>query len=151
MKPNILYRLCRRYLNRKNGENNGNMFTNGECRWLREVLPICTTVFDVDAYVGEWATFSLSINPWIAHILEKLCPVPPPLLRPNSLNPCLHDRYADAGSTKVSIFGKLMVARWIHPDNPTRHVDVGSRIDGFVAHVWSFRAMEAFDVRSVSS
>lgn len=41
----------------------------------------------------------------------------------------------------------LLVAQWIHERAPSRHVDVGSRIDGFVAHVASFRAIEVIDIR----
>jgi SAM-dependent methyltransferase len=34
---------------------------------------------------------------------------------------------------------------------PERHVDVGSRTDGFVAHVASFRQLEVFDVRPITT
>jgi len=30
-------------------------------------------------------------------------------------------------------------------------VDIGSRVDGFVAHVASFREIEVFDVRPISA
>ena len=43
------------------------------------------------------------------------------------------------------------MAHWIHEAKPERHVDVGSRVDGFVAHVASFREIEVFDVRPVTS
>ena len=35
----------------------------------------------------------------------------------------------------------------IYNSKPKRHIDVGSRVDGFVAHVASFREIEVFDVR----
>jgi len=41
----------------------------------------------------------------------------------------------------------LLVASYIYKNNPKKHVDVGSRIDGFVAHVASFRKIEVFDIR----
>lgn len=41
----------------------------------------------------------------------------------------------------------LLVARLIHEANPRRHVDVGSRVDGFVAHVAAFREIEVIDIR----
>ncbi|RYF91628.1 MAG: DUF268 domain-containing protein [Chitinophagaceae bacterium] len=41
----------------------------------------------------------------------------------------------------------LYVARRIFEHNPKRHVDVGSRTDGFVAHVAVFREIEIFDIR----
>ena len=40
-----------------------------------------------------------------------------------------------------------MVARIIHDHNPKRHIDIASRIDGFVAHVASYREIEVVDVR----
>ncbi len=45
----------------------------------------------------------------------------------------------------------LLVARRVHAARPRRHVDVGSRIDGFVAHVASFREIEVLDVRAFKS
>lgn len=66
--------------------------------------------------------------------------------------PCLHDRYEEGGSTKDEYFLQdLHVARQIHLANPEKHIDIGSRIDGFVAHVASFREIEVFDIRPVNS
>jgi SAM-dependent methyltransferase len=45
----------------------------------------------------------------------------------------------------------LYVAQRIYVNNPRRHVDVGSRVDGFVAHVASFRAIEVFDIRELQA
>ena len=45
----------------------------------------------------------------------------------------------------------LLVARRIHVNNPVIHVDVGSRVDGFVAHVASFRSLKVIDVRPLAS
>lgn len=68
---NPLYRFCRRYVNRYDGQNNADMRSNGELHWLREVLPTCSTVFDVGANVGEWTTFALGINPKLSvHCFE---------------------------------------------------------------------------------
>jgi SAM-dependent methyltransferase len=64
------------------------------------------------------------------------------------LLPCLHDWYEEAGITKNEYFWQdLLVARMIFEARPKRHVDIGSRVDGFVAHVASFREIEVFDVR----
>jgi hypothetical protein len=41
----------------------------------------------------------------------------------------------------------LLVARLIHDHNPKRHIDIASRVDGFVAHVASYREIEVVDVR----
>ena len=45
----------------------------------------------------------------------------------------------------------LLVARKIFHANPRRHVDIGSRTDGFVAHVAVFREIEVLDIRSQTS
>jgi hypothetical protein len=67
-------------------------------------------------------------------------------------NPCLHDRFEEGGTTKSEYFWQdLIVARWIHDAKPNKHVDVGSRVDGFVAHVASFREIEVLDVRPIST
>lgn len=66
--------------------------------------------------------------------------------------PCLGERFSDSGSAKGHYFHQdLLVARRIYLNEPTIHVDVGSRIDGFVAHVASFRHLEVFDIRPLSS
>lgn len=68
------------------------------------------------------------------------------------LMPCLHDRYEEGGGTKSEYFWQdLLVARAIHESKPIKHVDIGSRVDGFVAHVASFRECEVFDVRPIST
>lgn len=68
------------------------------------------------------------------------------------LLPCLYDWYEEGGSTKDEYFLQdLHVAKQIHRHNPLKHVDIGSRIDGFVAHVASFREIEVLDIRPISS
>ena len=66
-----------------------------------------------------------------------------------SLHPCLNEEQEASGN----IFGPyfrhdLLVAQRIFAANPGRHIDVGSRVDGFVAHVASFRPIEVLDIRS---
>lgn len=64
------------------------------------------------------------------------------------LYPCLRNRFTDSGSAKGHYFHQdLLVARRIHLNNPNRHIDIGSRIDGFVAHVAAFRPIEVLDIR----
>jgi hypothetical protein len=41
----------------------------------------------------------------------------------------------------------LLVASYIFKNSPKKHVDVGSRVDGFVAQVASFRKIEVIDIR----
>lgn len=66
--------------------------------------------------------------------------------------PILSERSESAGATKSSYFVQdLYVAQKIFENNPQKHVDIGSRIDGFVAHVASFRKIELLDIRKMES
>src|SRR3990172_6470919 len=68
------------------------------------------------------------------------------------LLPCLNDWHEEGGATKNEYFWQdLLVARRIFEANPAKHVDIGSRVDGFVAHVASFREIEVFDVRPITA
>lgn len=65
--------------------------------------------------------------------------------------PQVLDRNAEAGTTRGVYFHQdLLVAQRIHRAKPRRHVDVGSRIDGFAAHVASFRPIEIVDIRPLA-
>lgn len=67
------------------------------------------------------------------------------------LYPCLFDRHKESGGERSQYFLQdLYVASLVFQNDPSHHVDVGSRIDGFVAHVASFREIEVFDVRTLS-
>lgn len=68
------------------------------------------------------------------------------------LYPCFDDANDTSGSASGHYFHQdLLVARRIYERNPKRHVDVGSRVDGFVAHVACFREIEVFDIRPLES
>jgi SAM-dependent methyltransferase len=66
--------------------------------------------------------------------------------------PILNERFADAGTMSGDYFFQdLYVAKKIFRANPQKHVDIGSRIDGFVAHVATFREIEIFDIRKIEN
>lgn len=66
--------------------------------------------------------------------------------------PCVDDKGQEAGFVRSHYFMQdLYVAQMIFKNNPSKHVDIGSRIDGFVAHVASFREVELFDIRKMES
>jgi len=53
----------------------------------------------------------------------------------------LTDRFDPGGDASGHYFHQdLIVARRIFERDPRKHVDVGSRIDGFVAHLAVFRS-----------
>lgn len=64
--------------------------------------------------------------------------------------PCVKDKFMQSGVSAWNYFYQdLSVAKEIYEANPLKHVDIGSRIDGFVAHVAVFREIEVFDIRSL--
>lgn len=66
--------------------------------------------------------------------------------------PCFIDRRDSGGVASGHYFHQdMLVARRISEANPKKHVDVGSRVDGFVAHVAVFREIEVFDIRPIPS
>ncbi|MCC5828159.1 MAG: DUF268 domain-containing protein [Phycisphaeraceae bacterium] len=68
------------------------------------------------------------------------------------VNPQLYDATAQSGHIRGHYFHQdLLVARRIHQSGPRRHLDVGSRIDGFVAHVAAFRPIQVIDIRPLES
>ena len=64
--------------------------------------------------------------------------------------PIYKDFEEQAGDATGHYFHQdLLIASLISTSNPKRHIDIGSRIDGFVAHVASFREIEVLDVRDL--
>lgn len=61
--------------------------------------------------------------------------------------PILDEWSASSGGLGAYFHQDLLVARWIYQAEPTRHVDVGSRIDGFIGHLAVFRPVEVLDIR----
>lgn len=68
------------------------------------------------------------------------------------LQPCLHDKYDQAGDINHEYFWQdlLVAQRVMEMVSDLNHCDVGSRIDGFVAHVASVRKITISDVRPTS-
>lgn len=110
-------------------------------RWLAAfgVFPrtTCKALAGIRGYLGDYVKA-------LAH-RQKDWPVHPSF-------PCLTEKEGDAGSLADPYFLQdFFVAKKIFERNPRRHVDVGSRIDGFVAHVALFRPIEVMDIRPARS
>jgi hypothetical protein len=66
--------------------------------------------------------------------------------------PALADRYEQAGSGATEYFlADLWAARRIFRAAPERHIDIGSRIDGLIAHLLTFREVQVVDIRPLTS
>jgi hypothetical protein len=69
-----------------------------------------------------------------------------------SFLPILSDSTANSGVTKGHYFHQdLWAARRILYFKPTNHIDVGSRLDGFVAHLLVFMNVTVIDLRPLHS
>lgn len=69
-----------------------------------------------------------------------------------SLSPILTDKYESGGVAKGHYFHQdLYVAQKIYERNPVKHFDIGSRVDGFVAHVATTRKIVVIDIREITS
>ena len=68
------------------------------------------------------------------------------------VEPILFEKAATAGAASGHYFHQdLLIAKLIHDHSPQTHIDIGSRIDGFVAHVAAFRKIEVLDIRPMES
>lgn len=69
-----------------------------------------------------------------------------------SCYPCLTDKNEQGGRASGHYFWQdLIVAQRIFSREPSVHLDIGSRLDGFVAHVASFRRLDVLDIRPIKS
>jgi len=79
---------------------------------------------------------------------------PPERFRVHAIDlfPVCDERGEGAGIAGGHYFHQdLWAARRIFRVNPPRHIDIGSRMDGFVAHVLSFMPVTVIDIRALES
>lgn len=79
---------------------------------------------------------------------------PPPgfQISTRDLFPILTERVASAGLTGGHYFHQdLWAARKIFKHSPHEHMDIGSRVDGFIAHLLVFRQVTVMDIRPLES
>jgi hypothetical protein len=68
------------------------------------------------------------------------------------LSPALNDFKSDSGTAKGHYFWQdLICAEWIYKERPVSHFDVGSRVDGFIAHLTIFMEVSQLDLRGLNS
>ena len=64
--------------------------------------------------------------------------------------PMLLDNKSEAASLGEYFWQDLFIAKKIIKKNPIKHIDIGSRIDGFIAHLACVRQVEIFDIRPLT-
>ena len=66
--------------------------------------------------------------------------------------PMLTDHLDSSGVATGHYFHQdLFVARRIFQADPVKHIDIGSRIDGFIAHLAVFRSVDVGDIRPLTT
>ena len=64
------------------------------------------------------------------------------------ISPILNEYNAESGNIRDEYFWQdLLVAQKIFIQKPNNHFDIGSRVDGFIAHLSSFREVNVLDIR----
>jgi hypothetical protein len=103
-------------------------------------------------HIGTFIRSVLSL-PWFFFCLRKLKKQDKTRLFPiRKFYPCFTDRFSSSGTAKGDYFHQdLLVARRVFMNAPQTHYDVGSMVNGFVAHVASFRKIFVLDIRPLQS
>jgi hypothetical protein len=68
---------------------------------------------------------------------------------PIIFDPKLLDRFEEGGNHGEYFWQDLWVAKKIIEAAPVKHIDVGSRLDGFIAHLACTRDVEVLDIRPI--
>jgi Caenorhabditis protein of unknown function, DUF268 len=90
------------------------------------------------------------VSNWIRY--QRLNSNPAFRLRVEDAFPILTDRHESAGLASGHYFHQdLWAARKICQNRPQEHIDVGSRVDGFVAHLLVFMPVTIVDIRPMVS
>lgn len=70
----------------------------------------------------------------------------------SGIYPILNEKFLKAGSMKGHYFHQdLWAAKKIFDRGRSHHVDIGSRIDGFIAHLLVFMTVDVIDIRPLDS
>lgn len=101
-------------------------------------VPLLTYIRKMPAFINEY------------NIIRKQAVTSKEGFPLGKLYPCLQEKDQQSGVLAEHYFYQdLHVSRKVFQNNPVKHVDIGSRVDGFVAHVASFRDIEIMDVRDL--
>lgn len=81
----------------------------------------------------------------------ELTPLPDSVKRFGTPYPIVNEFFSSAGTASGHYFHQdLLVATLVYKDKPDLHLDIGSRIDGFIAHLLSFEQKTILgDVRPI--
>jgi Caenorhabditis protein of unknown function, DUF268 len=108
------------------------------------------TGFHPTTLLKSLAGLPVFVSNWLRY--QRLNSTPTFRLRLTDAFPILTDRYASAGVAEGHYFHQdLWAAKKIFQEHPQAHVDIGSRVDGFVAHLLVFMPVTVVDIRPLVS
>ncbi len=96
---------------------------------------------DIKRLIVSLINFPLFVVSLVHYFYASICKGDDPFLFLTSLRiyPILHNRSSASGVTGGHYFHQdLYVARSIFARQPSLHLDIGSRVDGFIAHLLAF-------------
>jgi Caenorhabditis protein of unknown function, DUF268 len=108
------------------------------------------TGFHPTILIKSLAALPVFLSNWFKY--QRLNSMPAFRLKIKDAFPILTDRHASAGLADGHYFHQdLWAARKIFQIRPQLHVDIGSRVDGFVAHILAFMPVTVVDIRPLVS
>ena len=118
---------------------------------VRRLSGVCAFAgFDPRRFVRNFASLPTFIGDMISYTRKR--PSRSFRIRLLDCYPILDERTQAAGTVGGAYFHQdLWAARKIFRMNPERHFDIGSRIDGFIAHLLVFRPVTVIDIRAIQS
>jgi hypothetical protein len=103
----------------------------------------------ISPFFQPWRTVRAALDvPWYGETLWKYRRMSSERISPWDLYPCLGDRSRPAGAFDTHYFYQdIWAAKKVYASRCAEHVDVASRVDGFVAHCACFTRVTFIDLR----
>lgn len=105
-------------------------------------LKLAKEIFTEEMYETICREFGRIANNWVAEDAKQFDAMntrETMRIREEYQYPIFTDKFEQAGNINSYFWQDLWAARKIYEGNPKEHFDIGSRVDGFISHLLSFR------------
>jgi len=114
-------------------------------------LKLAKEIFTEELYEDLCQKFGRAVYDWVSEDAKKFDVMntrKTMKIQEEYLYPIFTDKFAQAGSIGSYFWQDLWAARKVYEKNPEQHYDIGSRVDGFISHLLSFRGnINLIDIR----